>query len=422
MQTKRENHWTMQQDVWVPSFCWSNRKTTRMGQTSRKHFSVVLRHGRTCSKCVERYCELANKKTEQLFKVSNPCLDDHQIKKEELEHRGEMSEVCSHIVLKCLYLARIDRADILWSVNNLARSVTRWTQACDRRLARWISYFHCTSDYRQYCHVGNAAQHCRLGLFQDSEFAGDLEDSKSTSGGVLCSFGSRTLKPISWMCKKQTSVSHQLHRIWDHLAGCWFAYGCEVLRTTHGIPIPTQASTRETGAAPPKAHPRVNKCWTRMWIYRTWIKFFRTHISLWRNHSCTFSKTTNLWKDDQKRQKPDHETHVPHPPSCPGPFIWQKNLDAKIQINYVESKNQLADIFTKGSFTRDEWHNLLHLFLTSWTTPHFPAALFQQPSFSFLWNVEKISGKLFTWFSSGESKSMLSRLATRRICGTKHLK
>ena len=32
-------------------------------------------------KCVERYRELANKKTEQLFKVSHPCLDDNQIKK-----------------------------------------------------------------------------------------------------------------------------------------------------------------------------------------------------------------------------------------------------------------------------------------------------------------------------------------------------
>ena len=32
-------------------------------------------------KCVARYCELANKKTEQLYKVSSPCLDDHQIKK-----------------------------------------------------------------------------------------------------------------------------------------------------------------------------------------------------------------------------------------------------------------------------------------------------------------------------------------------------
>ena len=56
--------------------------------------------------------------------------------------------------------------------------------------------------------MGYAAKQCRLGLFQDSDFAGDLEDSKSTSGGTLCNFGSHTFVPVSWMCKKQTSVSH----------------------------------------------------------------------------------------------------------------------------------------------------------------------------------------------------------------------
>ena len=56
--------------------------------------------------------------------------------------------------------------------------------------------------------MGNTAKQCRLGLLQDSDFAGDLEDSKSTSGGTLCVFGSHTFVPISWMCKKQTSVSH----------------------------------------------------------------------------------------------------------------------------------------------------------------------------------------------------------------------
>ena len=103
---------------------------------------------------------------------------------------------------------RIGRPDIMWPVNKLARSVTKWTHACDKRLARLISYIHHTNDYRQYCHVGNTAQHCRLGLFQDSDFAGDLEDSKSTSGGVLCILGSRTFVPVSWTCKKQASFSH----------------------------------------------------------------------------------------------------------------------------------------------------------------------------------------------------------------------
>ena len=51
--------------------------------------------------------------------------DDHHLKQEELESVGELSEVCSQIVLRCLYSARIGRHDILRSVNKLARSVTK---------------------------------------------------------------------------------------------------------------------------------------------------------------------------------------------------------------------------------------------------------------------------------------------------------
>ena len=116
--------------------------------------------------------------------------------------------MCSQIVLKCLYLTRIGRLDILWSVNKLARSITKWFKTCDKRLSRLISYIHHTCEYKQYCHVGNTAKQCRLGLFQDSDFAGDLEDSKSPSDGTLCVFASHTFFPISWMCKKQTAVSH----------------------------------------------------------------------------------------------------------------------------------------------------------------------------------------------------------------------
>ena len=56
--------------------------------------------------------------------------------------------------------------------------------------------------------MGNTAKQCRLGLFQDSDFAGDLEVPKSTSGGTLFVLGSQKFVPRSWMCKKQTSVSH----------------------------------------------------------------------------------------------------------------------------------------------------------------------------------------------------------------------
>ena len=129
-------------------------------------------------KCVERYCELANKTTQQLYEVSTPCIDDHHFKEEEMKSVGELPQVCSQIVLKYLYLARIGRLDILWSVNELARSITKWTKACDKRLNRLISYIHHTCEFKQHCHVGDTAQQCRLGLLQDFDFARALEDSK----------------------------------------------------------------------------------------------------------------------------------------------------------------------------------------------------------------------------------------------------
>ena len=88
----------------------------------------------------------------------------------------------------------------------LARAITKLTRACDKRLARLISYIHCTSVYKQYCHMGNTAKQSRLELFQDSNFASDLEDKNPRR--TLCVFGSHTFVPISWMCKKQTCVSH----------------------------------------------------------------------------------------------------------------------------------------------------------------------------------------------------------------------
>ena len=79
--------------------------------------------------CVERYCELANKTTQQLYKMSTPCFDDYHFKEEEMKSVGELSQVCSQIVLKCLYLARLGRPDILCSVNKFARSITKMDQS-----------------------------------------------------------------------------------------------------------------------------------------------------------------------------------------------------------------------------------------------------------------------------------------------------
>ena len=55
-------------------------------------------------KCVERYCELSNKTTEQENQVVTPCMDDHQFKEEANGRVGELSTVCSQNCSKMLKL------------------------------------------------------------------------------------------------------------------------------------------------------------------------------------------------------------------------------------------------------------------------------------------------------------------------------
>ena len=50
------------------------------------------------------------------------------------------------------------------------------------------------------------------------------------------------------------------------------------------------------------------------------------------------------------------------------------NMDSKIQIKYIDTKNQLADILTKRSFTRDEWNHLLSLLNISHFSPTVSSA------------------------------------------------
>ena len=56
---------------------------------------------------VERKCEVANQKIKQWYKVSTPCLDDHQFINEGLETVGDLSTIYPQIILNCLFSAII---------------------------------------------------------------------------------------------------------------------------------------------------------------------------------------------------------------------------------------------------------------------------------------------------------------------------
>ena len=298
--------------------------------------------------------------------LSTPCIDDHHFKEEEMKSFGELSHVCSQIVLKCLYLGRIGRPDILWSVNKLARSITKWTKACDKRLNRLISYIHHTCEYKQFCHVGNTAKHCRLGLFQDSDFAGDLEDSKSTSGGTLCVFGSHTFVPISWMCKKQTAVSH-------------ISTESEIISLDTGLRLDglpalelwdliisvlgnvSRVSDR-SGKLESDVHKH-HKSHKKIDVMKD-IDAVHSNVQSVRQEALlyVFEDNEAVIKMIIKGSSPTMR-HVSRTHRVALDWLFDRiNLDSKIQIKYIDTKKQLADILTKGNFTRDEWNHLLKLF------------------------------------------------------------
>ena len=313
-------------------------------------------------KCVERYCELANKTTQQLCKVSTPYIDDHHFKEEAMKSFRELSHVCSHIVLKRLYLARIGRLDILWSVNKLARSITKWTKASDKRF-HTFNIFLITNNIVMW---GNTAKQCRLGLFQDSDFAGDLEDSKSTSGGTVCIFGSHTFVPKSWMCKKQTAVSHSSTEseiisldtglrldgllaleLWDLIVS--------VLGNVFRV-------SDRSGQPDDDVHKR-HKLDKKVDVMND-IDSVPSNVQSAQQEAllCVFEDSEAVIKMITKGRSPTMR-HVSRTHRVVLDWLFDRiNLDSKIQIKYIDTRNQLADILTKGNFTRDEWNHLLNLF------------------------------------------------------------
>ena len=80
-------------------------------------------------------------------------------------------------------------------------------------------------------------------------------------------------------------------------------------------------------------------------------------VCVWRQRSSD--------QDDHKGKKPDIETCFQNIQSCSWLVVWQNQFGPKIQIKYIDTKIQLADMLTKGNFTRDEWNHLLCLFSIS---------------------------------------------------------
>ena len=211
--------------------------------------------------------------------------------------------------------------------------------------------------------MGNTAKQCRLGLFQDSDFAWDL--AKSTSGGTLWVLGSHTFVPISWMCKKQTAVSHS-------------STESEIISLDTGlrldglpalelwdliVSVLGNISRVSDGSGKPESddHKR-HKSPKKIDVMKD-IDSVPSNVQSARQEALlyVFEDNEAVIKMIIKGRSPTMR-HVSRTHRVALDWLFDRiNLDPKIQIKYIDTKNQLADILTKGNFTRDEWNHLLNL-------------------------------------------------------------
>ena len=213
-----------------------------------------------------------------------------------------------------------------------------------------------------------------MGLFQDSDFAGGLEDSKAKSGGTLCIFGSHTFVPISWKCEKQTSVSHRSteSEIISSDAGLrldgipaldlWDLIVAVLHRITHqNDQVRGDPCTNLVRARPHKLPTRKKS--HGMIDDLDSVDFMSSNVHSSRHEALyIFEDNEAVIKMIIKGRSPTTR-HVSRSHRVALDCLFDRiNLDPKFQIKYVDAKNQLADLWTKGSFTRDEWNHLLCLF------------------------------------------------------------
>ena len=178
------------------------------------------------------------------------------------------------------------------------------------------------------------------------------------------------------MCKKQTSVSHSSTEaevisldaglrmdgisaldLWD-----WVIEAC------HSSPNQTNKTKdvrkpRRNLSATPQSHKRKHNPTTNTNLDLIYID----HVQSEGIHSgsnallCVFEDNEAVIKMIFKDRSPTMR-HVSRTHRVALDWLFDKNnLDPIIQIRYIDTNHQLADILTKGNFTRDEWDNLLHL-------------------------------------------------------------
>jgi hypothetical protein len=166
---------------------------------------VVYNMSEYAEQCVKMYSDLTG--VTKFKRAATPFLPDGSFPPADDDETGEVATHACALVMKKLWLARLARPDIIKAINVLSSKIQKWTRNDDKRLYRLICYLHWTVQYGLKGTIGDPPEDLELSLFVDADFAGDKEDSKSTSGVFLVLTGPNTYFPLTWATARQTCTS-----------------------------------------------------------------------------------------------------------------------------------------------------------------------------------------------------------------------
>ena len=176
-------------------------------------------------------------------------------------------------------------------------------------------------------------------------------------------FGSHTFVPKSWMCKKQTSVSHcsTESEIISLDTGLRLD-GLPALELCVSVLGNVSRVSDRSGKPESDVHKR-HKPHKKIDVMKD-IDSVPSNVQSARQEALlyVFEDNEAVIKMIIKSRSPTMR-HVSRTHRVALDWLFDRiNLDSKIQIKYIDTKNQVADMLTKGNFIRDEWNHLLCLF------------------------------------------------------------
>ena len=196
----------LQNHVWIVNFCGENRKTTIPSKSS--YFFMVSWYGRSCQEMCGTILWVGQQ-------------DDSTILQRIYSlHRWpplqrRRNEICRRIVTSMLSNCK---KPCTWHVLEDLIFYGQWTNLHDQSpngskpvTNAWIDWFHIflthvnTNSIAMWVIFQNNA-HCDC--FKTPTLREILRIQHPLQVEHLCVLGSHTFVPVSWMCKKQTSVSH----------------------------------------------------------------------------------------------------------------------------------------------------------------------------------------------------------------------